>query len=93
MRGETPGEWRTEYFYEHHFVPKPSWNMSIPRSEGIRTKRWKYIQYIDSEPLFEELYDLQNDSLETKNLATVPAHKERMKEFRQKLIRMRTSVR
>ena len=30
----------------------------IERSEGVRTRRWKYINYIDqSGPLSEELYD------------------------------------
>lgn len=93
VRGQTPGDWRTEYYYEHHFVPQPSWNMTIPRNEGIRTGRWKYIQYIDSDPLFEELYDLNVDELETVNLATDPDQAMRIQEFRRRLDQMRNSVR
>ena len=91
-RGETPSDWRTKYYYEHHFVPDPSWNMYIPRNEGIRTANWKYIQYVDSNPLFEELYDLSADYLETNNLATDPAHAKRILEFREKLIQMRKTA-
>lgn len=45
------------------------WNLpDIPSSEGIRTDRWKYFRYrLIKAP--EELYDLQNDPLETINLA------------------------
>ncbi len=89
VRGQTPADWRTDYYYEHHFVPAAGWNMSIPRNEGIRTPRWKYIQYIDSDPLFEEMYDLDADQHETTNLATDPAQEERIRQFREQLVRMR----
>lgn len=48
---------------------------AIPSSEGIRTDQWKYFRYrfIDAP---EELYDLQNDPLETVNLALEPTYQE-----------------
>jgi arylsulfatase A-like enzyme len=64
IRGEAVREWRDEFFYEHHFQ-----HARIPRSEGIRTQRWKYIRYLDSQPLYEELYDLEADPIEEFNLA------------------------
>lgn len=58
-----PVNWRTDFFYEHHSVPA-----IIPQVEGVRTEKWKYIRWIASDPLVEELYDLENDSLEQNNL-------------------------
>lgn len=92
LQGKTPADWRTEYYYEHYFEP-PWEGMTIPRNEGVRTRRWKYIQYIDSKPLFEELYDLNVDPHESVNLATKPQHAERIAKFRRQLIRMRAAAR
>jgi arylsulfatase A-like enzyme len=55
---------RPVWFFEHHF-PFRGW---IPSSEGIRTRRWKYVRYTDSAAPHEELYDLEHDKFETNNL-------------------------
>ena len=41
---------------------------SIPPSEGVRTKDWKYFRYVNNKS-WEELYDLKNDPQEINNLA------------------------
>jgi arylsulfatase A-like enzyme len=64
-------EWRASWYYEHHF-PYRGW---IPSSEGVRTRRWKYVKYTDVAKPFEELYDLREDGHETRNLAGSAAHK------------------
>ncbi len=61
--------WRTEFFYEHHFA----YGGKIPRTEGLRTERWKYVTYFDVEPPTEELYDLREDPREERNRAADPA--------------------
>jgi arylsulfatase A-like enzyme len=64
LRGDRKTRWRKDWFYSHHFRhPK------IPRSEGVRTERFAYMWYLDSEPVYEELYDLRTDPLEERNLA------------------------
>ncbi len=63
LRGESV-PWRREWFYEHLF--EHAW---IPRTEGVRTETWKYTRYLDTEPVFEELFDLAQDPLEERNLA------------------------
>jgi len=76
MRGrERP--WREDWFYEHPFD-----HPRIPRSEGVRTERWKYIRWVDAEPALEELYDLQEDPLEQHNLAGDPQHAAQLEALR-----------
>ncbi len=64
--------WRRDWYYEHHDV-SGGW---IPRSEGVRTERWKYTKYIDNPDGFEELYDLGKDPGETRNLARAGQQRE-----------------
>ena len=79
LDGDTPENWRDEFFYEHHSFPD-----LIPRSEGVRTGNYKYLRYIDSEPVFEELYDLKADPTEGVNLADNPAYSELLDKMRLK---------
>ena len=74
---ETP--WRKEFFYEHLFR-----HPRIPPTEAVRTERWKYIRYIDTDPLYEELYDLRNDPLEEHNLVSATEHHDVAESMRRK---------
>jgi len=64
-----PAPWREEWFYEHLFK-----HPTIPKNEGVRTERWKYIRYIAQDPICEELYDLDNDPVEEHNLVGSISH-------------------
>lgn len=76
-------EWTEElhpYFMcEHHFN-----HNRIPKSEGIRTPRYKYFRYIDH-PEREEFYDLENDPWETNNLAGERKYRKEMEGLKEKL--------
>lgn len=73
LSGQTVSDWRTDFFYEHHFGekrPEP-----IPATEGIRETRWKYTRWTSTEPVFEELFDLEADPEEIRNLAVEGEYK------------------
>ncbi|MBI3822206.1 MAG: sulfatase [Planctomycetes bacterium] len=77
IRGESP-KWRDDWFYEHHTAIK-----IIPPSEGVRTTRWTYLRWLkDANNPVEELYDLQADALQERNLASVPEHQKTLRELR-----------
>ena len=69
--------WRKEWFYEH--IYEHDW---IPRTEGVRTESWKYTRYLDTEPLFEELFDLTADAREERNLVTDAGRRSKLDELR-----------
>lgn len=82
LRPFTQGQvsnWRESFYCEHLYDLD-----YIPKSEGIRTRRWKYFRYLDH-PQVEELYDLVNDPLEVNNLAGRPEHQDRLQELRRQL--------
>tara|TARA_R110002050_G_scaffold147761_1_gene273830 strand:- start:2736 stop:4127 length:1392 start_codon:yes stop_codon:yes gene_type:complete len=56
--------WRESFYYEH-MVPLDI----IPKSQGYRNQQYKYLVYPESNPIYEELYDLKNDPAELNNLA------------------------
>ena len=78
LQGKSPA-WRSEFFYEHLFDHK-----TIPRTEGVRDQRYKYIRFVDSDPLCEELYDLDNDQDEAHNLAKKPEYAKTLEVMRKK---------
>jgi arylsulfatase A-like enzyme len=73
-------DWRREWFYEHHF----SNNGWIPQTEGLRTERWKYTLYVDTQPEWEELFDLHKDPREKENLAASENHRAQLEAMRRR---------
>ena len=74
----TPDEWRMDFFAEHF---NPRYSMSW---EGVRALRFKYARYVDQEPAFEFLHDLQNDPDELINLAGDAEYSTLLKQMRQR---------
>ncbi len=70
---EGDSDWRTAWFYHYNYEKQFPYT---PNVRAIRTDRWKYIHYPhgDGSPdkHLAELYDLQTDPEETKNLISKP---------------------
>ncbi len=71
--------WRKEWFYEHLF--DHAW---IPKTEGVRTRNRKYTRYLNTDPVFEELFDLERDPLEKRNLVRESSDAERLAALRER---------
>jgi hypothetical protein len=69
-------EFLCEHLYSH---PK------IPKSEGIRTKNFKYFRYIDFQS-HEEIYDLTKDPHEMHNLIYEDDYTDIVNELREDLL-------
>jgi hypothetical protein len=57
----------------------------------VRTARWKYVRYFDLEGM-DEMYDLQTDSMEMRNLINEPGARTELENLRKELDRYRKEV-
>jgi arylsulfatase A-like enzyme len=91
-----PANWRTEFFYEHPYLPGEG--MYIPKSEGVVTQSWKYIMYYNGSiehkhPVYQELFDVSSDPHEKINHLADPGEKIRLKELRSKMRKYEAELR
>ncbi len=84
LKGKTPADWRTDFFYEHLFERK-----NIPKSEGVRTERFTYVRWFEQKPVVEELYDHEADFDEMKNLIAEPKYAEVLEKLRKRTTELR----
>jgi arylsulfatase A-like enzyme len=84
LGGKEPADWRRDFFVEHLFD-----HPEIPKHEGVRGGRFKYARYFEQVPVYEELYDLLEDSLETENLSGNPEYLGILEELRRRTDELR----
>ena len=86
LKGQTPSDWRNAFYY--HYYEHPS-EHNVMRHYGITTDRYKLIHfYYDIDEW--ELYDLEKDPMEMKNVYNDPAYNEVKKELHKELDELRT---
>ncbi len=85
VQGNDPG-WRTSWFYEYNYEKQFPYT---PNVRGVRTDRWKYMRYPhgDGGPdrHLAELYDLQNDPEERRNLIRNPRYADQLESLKLEL--------
>lgn len=86
LNGTPPADWRSDFFVEHLFD-----HPQIPKHEGVRGERYKYARYFEQTPVYEELYDLWEDPMETVNLATNTAYTALLTELRARTDTLQTA--
>jgi arylsulfatase A-like enzyme len=73
---------RSEWFYQQTFRD----GNAIAATEGIRTEQWKYVRYIDTQPVYEQLFDLKADPREETNLAMDARYVDMLNRLRQRWV-------
>ncbi|MCF7669884.1 MAG: sulfatase [Verrucomicrobia bacterium] len=79
VRGESPQNWRDDFFCEH-LMDHPA----LPKWEGVRGRRYVYARYFEQEPAYEFLHDLETDPDELKNLAGTPEYTDVLDKMRER---------
>ena len=85
LKGRTPENWRQSMYY--HYYEYPAWHM-VKCHYGIRTKRYKLIHFYHDIDAWE-LYDLENDPHELRNLYGDPQYLGIVAELKAELVRLR----
>jgi arylsulfatase A-like enzyme len=84
LKGKTPNDWRKAHYY--HYYEYPGWH-SVKRHYGITTDRYKLIHfYYDIDEW--ELFDLEKDPNEMRNVYHDPAYAEIRKDLHEQLDRL-----
>jgi len=97
LEGRTPGDWRTSMYYRYWMHNDNDHH--VPANYGVRTKRYKLIYYYGkplgmagaNEPATPpewELFDLEKDPREMRNVYHDPAYASVVKELKAELARL-----
>lgn len=82
-------KWREEWMYEYFEYPGPH---CAGKMRGIRTNRWKLVHYIQN-PQGHEMFDLEADPEERRNLYDDPKLRAQARELEARLERLRALTR
>lgn len=88
LQGRTPSDWRESIYY--HYYEYPGEHM-VPRHYGVRTQRHKLVHYYQSGEW--ELFDLEKDPDEIRNVHDHPAYAAVRQELKRELARLRAEYR
>ncbi|MDG2400592.1 MAG: sulfatase [Akkermansiaceae bacterium] len=83
LKGNKPDDWRKSIYY--HYYEYPSYHQ-VPRHNGIRTDRYKLINFYEFGEW--EFYDLKTDPDELKNLYGNSEKKELIEDIRKQLLEL-----
>lgn len=86
--GDKAPDWRDEFFYEHPTITSRD---RIPSSQGVIRRDWKYVFWPEFD--YEQLFNLQADREEARNLADDPASAAQLAQMRQRLADWQERVR
>jgi len=84
LEGKTPDNWRGTHYY--HYYEYPGWHM-VQRHEGVYDGRYKLMNFYDVKEW--ELYDLESDPKEMRNVYNDPEYVDVRKRLHEELIALR----
>jgi arylsulfatase A-like enzyme len=90
LRGSTPKDWRTSFYY--HYYEHPAVH-NVAKHYGVVTSRYKLFHFYEPEMNYWELIDRQTDPREMKNVYDDPTYAKTREQLRGELNRLRTELR
>jgi arylsulfatase A-like enzyme len=87
LRGQTPSDWRTSYYYRYYHDPG---DHNTRAHYGVRTTTHKLIYFWKKDQW--EMYDLASDPDEMRNLYNDPTQQEVVTQLKSELYRLKKEV-
>lgn len=89
LRGETPKDWRTSFYYHYYEFPAVH---SVRKHYGVVTERHKLFHFYEPDMNYWTLIDNREDPRELKNVYDDPRYAEVRRELHAELTRLRAEL-
>lgn len=87
LKGEKPKDWRNSMYYRYYHYPM---HHQVQPHYGLRTQRYKLIFFNKINQW--ELFDLEKDPYEIKNVYADPAHADTVKKLKDEMYRLKKEL-
>lgn len=89
LRGSTPDDWRTSFYFHYYEYPGPH---SVRKHYGVVTDRYKLFHFYEPDLDYWTLIDREKDPAEMTNVYGDPAYEETQEELSVELARLRKEL-
>lgn len=89
LRGQRPADWRTSFYYQYYEYPQPH---RVRPHYGVITDRYKLVQFYGVGNDYTELFDLQKDAQEMKDVFNQPEYATVKADLQKELLRLRKEL-
>ncbi len=89
LKGSTPADWRTSFYYHYYEFPGPH---SVRKHYGVVTDRYKLFHFYEPEVNYWSLIDRQSDTHEMTNVYDKPEYAAARAELHAELTRLRAEL-
>lgn len=89
LKGETPNDWRTTFYYEYYEYPRPH---HVRPHHGVVTSRYKLVRFDGPDLKSWELFDLEKDPHELRDIHDDPAYASVVAGLKREMARQRAAL-
>ncbi len=89
LKGQTPKDWRTSFYYHYYEYPAPH---HVRPHYGVVTDRYKLVRFYTPDVDYWELYDREKDPLEIRSVYGQPEYAKVAEDLKKEIIRLRAEL-
>ncbi len=89
LAGRRPADWRTSFYYQYYEWPTPH---HVRPHYGVITDRYKLVHFYGTADVYSELFDLEQDPHEMRDVLGDPAYAKVRGELEQEMARLRREL-